>query len=597
MLAGKWERVLQAVDYSFQPIVNSHSAVTYGFEALLRNVDIAGFASIDALFDAAHADDVLLELEVGLRQKAVEKFSRLPFAGRVKLFLNVDNRVFRMGDGHIDETADALVKLGLLPSTLCIELSERHGMGETEMFQQILRSHRKERFRIAVDDFGQGFSGLRLLYDCEPDVIKIDRFFIHNIANDQRRRVFVSKMVSLAKSLGILVVAEGVEREDDLAVCREIGCDLIQGYLVAKPTTDLAELRLSYDSAVERATKTASHGALMDRVYRELLPLRTIRDTATIPDAIALFAEMEGDAVVPVIDAAGEPVGLIREQDIKPFLYNPYGRDLLANKATDRSVLRVTSRCPVVDITAPVDEFVSNYVAVQGKEGVLVVQERKYVGFLSSRALIGIVAERNVAVARDQNPLTGLPGNGAILDFLRNALADPRNGYAITYFDFDNFKPFNDAYGFSQGDRVILLFANLLKQYLRADNILVAHLGGDDFVAGFTNEDAAEVKARITPLVAQFQRDVESFYDAADRRRGGLIAQDRDGNERFFPLMKVSAVLLNLPINRPTLAEDEVVQAIALGKRHAKRNPNGVVEITPTNDDVMQLQQRLRALV
>ncbi|MEX6725296.1 EAL domain-containing protein [Parapedomonas caeni] len=597
LLKDKWAGVLATVDHAFQPIVNAHSALVYGFEALLRNTGAAGFDSIAALFDSAHADGVLPSLETALRRKALEKFARLPFAGRVKLFCNVDNRAFESGDDRIDQTMEALTALNLPPSALCIEISERHGAANPEAFNEILRSHRHERFKIAVDDFGQGYSGLRMLYDSEPDIIKIDRFFVHGIADDQRRRLFVSKIVALAKSLGILVVAEGVEEARDLYACREIGCDLVQGYLIARPTIELTELQLSYEDRIRTEKRQGHHGSLVTRIAEELVELAPVRDTATIPEVIALFAETGVDAVVPVVDAAGEPVGLIREQDIKPFIYNPYGRDLLANKGVDRSVLRITSRCPVVEITAPVEQLVNNYVTDEGKEGLLIVRDRQYAGFLSSRALIGMIAERNVAQARDQNPLTGLPGNGAILDFLRQALADHGRHYVMAYFDFDNFKPFNDAYGFRQGDRVILLFANLLKLHLRRDDVLVAHLGGDDYVAGFVDMELDEVRPRVQQLAQQFRSDVESFYDVADRQRGGILGQDRDGSERVFPLTRVSTVLLDLPPNRAWLTEDEVVQTIALGKKRAKRNPEGLAEISPANTDVVQLQQRLRALL
>jgi len=579
MLTGHWEQVLQTLDYGFQPIVDSQSAVAYGYEALLRNVPAAGFSHINDLFDAAYADGVLVELETGLRQRAVEKFSRLPFARRVKLFLNVDNRIFENGNGRIDHTVDGLLAAGLLPHILCIELSERHGVDEPERLQRGLGSGQCERLRIAVDDFGQGFSGLKLLYDCQPDIIKIDRFFIHGVAADPRRRLFVTKIAELARSLGVLVVAEGVERDEDLKVCRDIGCDLIQGYLVARPTTDLTELRLSYEDVMEQAARRASRSSLAEQVSCALAPLRPVEDTAMIPEALALFAE--GETAVPVIDAAGEPVGLIRERDIKPFLYAPYGRILPAGEVAQGSVLKMMSRCPVVDIAGPVDEILNSGVAAEDPDGIIVAQGGRYLGFLSARALAGILAERDVAIARDQNPLTGLPGNRAILDFLRDALADDDGAYVVVYLDFDHFKPFNDTYGFAQGDRVIQLFANLLQQHCGGAHAMVGHLGGDDFVVGFAGMTTAAVQGYILSLLAHFQLEAERFYHPADRKRGGLLAHDRDGAERTFPLLRASAVMLSLPPGRPALTEDAVMQALTLGKKAAKRSASGFAEITP----------------
>ena len=116
----------------------------------------------------------------------------------------------------------------------------------------------------------------------------------------------------------------------------------------------------------------------------------------------------------------------------------------------------------------------------------------------------------------------------------------------MVYFDFDNFKPFNDYYGFRKGDRVILLFADLLKKSSMLKDSLVGHIGGDDFFLGWSEPDETdeEVYKIVKKIVDDFSSDVESFYDEKDRNRGFIKAKSRDGEVRNFKLLTVSAATI-----------------------------------------------------
>ncbi|MDZ7641484.1 MAG: GGDEF domain-containing protein [Desulfurivibrio sp.] len=95
--------------------------------------------------------------------------------------------------------------------------------------------------------------------------------------------------------------------------------------------------------------------------------------------------------------------------------------------------------------------------------GILVTDNGRYQGFLNANALLKLLSDKNLEEARNQNPLTRLPGNFLINRFISDALGDLENEYIYVYFDFDNFKPFNDKYGLRQGDRAILMFADILE--------------------------------------------------------------------------------------------------------------------------------------
>ncbi|MDR3044462.1 MAG: diguanylate cyclase [Desulfovibrio sp.] len=149
--------------------------------------------------------------------------------------------------------------------------------------------------------------------------------------------------------------------------------------------------------------------------------------------------------------------------------------------------------------------------------------------------------------ALDASPLTRLPGNTSIIKFIQG-LIERRMDFALAYADLDNFKAFNDKYGFSRGDEVLMLTARLLAttvREVRGQPAFVGHVGGDDFVFVTPVDEAEDACRRV---VGAFDAIVPGFYDADDRERGAIVAHDRQGQMRTFPLMAISiAVVCNRP--------------------------------------------------
>ena len=572
-----WAEIVATLDLAFQPIVNIHTGTCYGYEALLRNTEAAGFASIAEFFDACHALGVLADMELTLREKALAKFVRLDHWRQSKLFMNMDNRALD-DDGQLATRTRALLeRFGIDECQVAFEVSERHGFAQPGQAAGMLAHYKRAGFRLAIDDFGTGFSGLQLLYFAEPDVLKIDRFFVSDIANDSKKRLFLSQIVNIAHLLGVVVLAEGVETEREYFVCKDIGCDLVQGYLVQKPTTDLAEMRAAYQ-AVARLAKGERRAIGSDQ--------KLIADQIAYVDPIGLDCRMEevferfradkSLTFFPVVDEAGEPVGIVREKELKDYTYSLYGKALISNKTIGRKLKDFVTRCPMADINTRAERILQAYSTVERSEGIIIVDNMKYVGFLSAHSLLRVINEKNLAAARDQNPLTKLPGNNLIHEYVSDVLAATDQEAVLAYFDFDNFKPFNDKYGFRLGDRAILLFAELLSKALPREGCFPAHVGGDDFFGGFVGMDYAEAMRITADLVGTFRRDVESFYDDETRARGHIISQDRLGNTVRFPLMSVSAAVVHLPAGRAAHSVDEISQLIAGLKKEAKNSPDRV---------------------
>jgi len=244
--------------FAFQPIVLASEGRAYGYEALLRGWKEAGFFGIGSVFDCAYLEGELVEFDRRLRMKAVSDFAAWAPEG-AKLFYNMDNRIFSSSDYAMGDTIRIAEGLDLSPSRIVLEISERHELEGDVGFEKVISFCREKGFRIAIDDFGSGFAGLKLLHISEPDILKIDRHFVALSGDEPRKAAFLEKIVGLAHLMGVSVVAEGVETEAELDVCVEAGCDMIQGFLLAKPECGEAAFKSSFP-ILERTRKGARRG-------------------------------------------------------------------------------------------------------------------------------------------------------------------------------------------------------------------------------------------------------------------------------------------------------------------------------------------------
>ena len=419
--------IAAAIDYAYQPIVNVHTGVVYAYEALMRGHEAAGFSSIRELLDHAHEHDISVALDRALYEIAIAKFAQFGPANNARLFLNLDNRL--------------LSNPSYRPAAI----------GNAQ---------------VAIDDFGIGHSGLHLLCTSHPDLIKVDRFFVSGIERDAKKKVFLSSIVTLARSLGVWVVAEGVETEAEFRICREIGCDLVQGYFIAKPTVNIQALQSRYSvvTAANRNDRRERHDS--SRLIRpELDKVAPLEVGSGMEHVLNTFRRDKSRSFFPVVDDQRQPVGIVHEFDLKEFVYSPFGKDLLVNKGQPYRLRSFVKPCLVCDVNAPIDRILASFAIRDDEPAVVIVEEGRYLGLLQAAALVRLMNELNLMVARNQNPLTKLPGNNSIADYLATAFEDEGNSWSFAYFDLDHFKPFNDRFGFRQGDRAIMLFADLMRQH------------------------------------------------------------------------------------------------------------------------------------
>jgi len=182
-------------------------------------------------------------------------------------------------------------------------------------------------------------------------------------------------------------------------------------------------------------------------------------------------------------------------------------------------------------------------------------------------ARVGAAVRRSSGL-RSVNPLSGLPGNPTITEEIESRLARGDH-FTLLYVDIDRFKEFNDHYGFTRGDSVITMLAEVLVQVAGAEQRFVGHIGGDDFVLLARADEAESLAEGIT---RRFDERIRALYDAEDRARGWIEARDRRGRLRRFPIATVSIGIVNVPPGRFKGAT-AAARAAAEVKEVAKRMP------------------------
>lgn len=576
----EWEEKIDILDFAFQPIIDSNTGRLYGVEALLRNYEEAGFDSINRVFDTAYEDNYLYTLDLKLRVKVIEKFKEIKFCNDIKLFYNLDNRVLEMPNFSMGNTEVILARYGIKKSVMTFEISEKHRFNNIVNINNMLSLYKEQGYNIAIDDFGSGFSNLQKLFHIEVDILKIDRFFISEIEKSSKKRLFVNNIVNLVHSIGGIVVAEGVETQEEFVVCKKIGCDLIQGYYVGYPTKVIGDIKEEYEFITE-LNKNNKEYITEDRklIEEHLLSMPFLYIDNGIERVLKMLKDNRKIDLIPILDIQNRPIGVVKENEIKDYLLSPFGKELLRRK----TIKDIVEKSLVSDINITVDKLIELFSLEENLDEIVLTEFGQYRGVLNKSAIIKIISEKKIVEARNQNPLTKLAGNIMISDYIQTTLETIDESYAYVYFDFNNFKSFNDRYGFKKGDEIILLFSEILKENNMKSASFIGHIGGDDFFLGikYLKTDSFEsIYKKVEKIGMEFKESVKIYYSDSDVKKGFIKAPDRRGVMRKIPLLSVAIVLLEAPKGRTRYGIEDISDMIFKLKKEAKIQGDFIIAAT-----------------
>ncbi|HET7486783.1 MAG TPA: EAL domain-containing protein [Acidimicrobiales bacterium] len=222
----------------YQPEVRLSDESMSGVEALVRwqhpKLGLVGPDQVIALAEDTGLVVALGAQVLGMACREVASWQAAPGRGIVNLSVNLSAR--QLSEPLVIDTVwQALDETGLDPSRLCLEITESVLMDDVESSIEALLGLKSLGVRLAIDDFGTGYSSLSYLRRFPVDIVKIDRSFVSGLGTDPAAEAIVAAVVNLAHALGLVVVAEGVEDEQQVVMLRALGCDRAQGYLWSKP--------------------------------------------------------------------------------------------------------------------------------------------------------------------------------------------------------------------------------------------------------------------------------------------------------------------------------------------------------------------------
>ncbi|WP_226460575.1 GGDEF domain-containing protein [Quatrionicoccus australiensis] len=552
----------------FQPIIDFRVRAILGYEALIRGPEGSALHRPDQLFAAAHRAGFALELEHACREASLRAFAGQRLPGR--LFLNATPGCLldpQMMNGH---TRELLNELGIAPNRIVIELTENQQITDMPGIQEALLHYRGRGFQIAIDDLGEGFANLRMWSELRPEFVKIDKHFVHGIADDRIKYHFVRAMQDLAEICNASLVAEGIERPEDFACIRDMGIACGQGYFIAHPevyparqlapgvVAALAQQRLSLSPMAASAGK-------MPTARNLLRPIEPVPFDATNATVIERFeADPELD-VLPVVQD-GQPLGMINRHSMIDRFARPFRKELFGRKSCD---LFMDHAPLVVDQNATIQEL-ALMLSMAPKhylfDGFIVTGEGQYLGVGSSHDLMATITEMQISAARYANPLTQLPGNVPINEHIDRMLT-AGSDFVAAYIDIDNFKPYNDTFGYRRGDDVIQSLGRLICEAAEERLDFVGHIGGDDFFVVFQSSDW---ELRCWQLVRSFAEAMDAQLSPEVRARGGYMAENRRGEIAFHPLPTLSIGAVKA-VRGEYESHREVAAAASAAKKQAKK--------------------------
>ncbi len=562
----------------FQPIVKLDDGAVYAHEALIRGPQGTALHTPDALLRAAAEEGLGYTFETACVNATLRSWGRMQTAGR--LFVNVSAEALitaydrRGQQGLLEWIHDFHVT----PRMLVLEITEHQRVDNMDRLAEVVQEIRAAGIALALDDFGDGRSSLRLWSQIKPEVVKIDKYFTRNISAHGDKLKTIQALQHIATIFGTALVAEGIETAEDLRVLRDVGIEYGQGYFLGRPEA----VPLQHLSAAPAQVLQERQVAVFPELGRlsqggHLRSLSLVRAPTVSPETLndelaRIFLVNSALHAVAVVEGE-RPVGIINRVHFMNEYSKLYYREVWGRKPC---VVHANMQPRLIEREHSVDELVGILTSQDQRylsDGFIATDNGRYVGIGTGDQLVRSVTETRIEAARHANPLTFLPGNIPITQHIERLLKK-QACFVACYADLNHFKPYNDHYGYWRGDEMIRLLARIAMEQCDAQRDFLGHVGGDDFILLFQSPDW---RARCERLVSEFGERARALFDDNARAAGGIEAEDRHGVRRFFPCTTLSIGAVVVDGHQVTRAED-VANMAAMAKHDAKLSPSGLHE-------------------
>lgn len=527
----------------FQPIVSLRDGQVLGYEALSRLTKNQQFGNIEELFNIAGEYNRLWDLELLCRELSLEAAHlqmKPPF--NKKLFINVNPKVLfdiKFRDGF---TKERIKLYNIDPENVTFEITEKNAVKDIENFQKVVEHYKIQQYQIAIDDAGAGYSGLNLISDINPHYLKLDMKLIRNIDKDRLKHALVKGMMEFSLNTNISLIAEGIETKEELKTLIEMGVQYGQGYLIQKPKESIEEIDKELLNYIEDLNWRRNYtiGMNLSNLYIDTISMQTKiippdMKVEKVFDEFRESPELDGICIV----SNDRALGIITRESLNSKLSGRFGYSLNQRKEIhaimDTEYLEVDYHTPINTVS---------YLAMARENRklydiIVITKDGKYRGIVTVKDLLQKATEIDIANAKNLNPLSGLPGNHMIEQELYHII-ETKSNYTVMYIDIDNFKAFNDVYGFENGDMVIKILTKIILKY-KSKHDFVGHIGGDDFIFILNHYEWQEI---TNTIIQSFEEEARKLYSEEDRNKGYIVTLNRKGKREKFPLLTVTIALV-----------------------------------------------------
>lgn len=549
----------------FQPIVDPRSRGICGYEALARGPSDSWLHSPQNLFEAARRSGIRLDLDFLCIQKAFQRFVAARVAGQ--LFVNVSPDSVYEEPNFATRFLDLVGSAGFTPSRCVIELTEESLLEDYDRLRLTLQPLREAGCEIAIDDLGAGSSGLRTWSELKPDFVKIDRYFISGIDSDQTKHEFVRSILDMGRAMGCRVIAEGVETDRECRELVDLGLDRLQGNLLGRPGAAPIAVLQQVES-LDRSI--VPHGVL----YAEHIAVAVSPASPEMPvmGILEQFSAEPSTLTIAVV-RDGRPIGVVRRDELFSLLSQSRHPEVF-----NRKPISAVMEAPTLLVDGQLRlEQVSGLVTQKGRprlvDEFVITKDGRYHGLGRTVDLLRLITEQQLRTAKHSNPLTLLPGNGAVRSCI-DRLIETQLRFVVAFVDIDAFKAFNDTYGSAQGDQVILHLAGLLKSTFSSHLDFVGHIGGEDFMVVMRSADWRERSLR---LIEQFAASIPDFYSSGHASFKQIASADHDDTQHKPPVLTLSVAALYSDTPGATSADAIAQQLTYVNKIAKQRSGNSFV--------------------
>lgn len=413
------------LDLAFQPIVRLTTGEIVAVEALTRPHAETGFPNPGVLFAAAEAFGRSWDLEKVVRERLAEEVRGLP-EGRM-LFFNTSPQVFA-DERYPDEIERFREASGLDPSRFVLEITERAECGDSDILSRNALELRARGYQVAIDDMGAGSSGLNRIMSLRPSWLKLDRELARDIDSDAYRQNLIRFLGYFTRLGGARLIAEGVERIEELSTLFDLGADCVQGFVLAKPGAVDQELDPALVSWMRERGASAAHETSYVEHLGSIEPLS-----------------------LPVSACRTAPMPSVEPLDIHTSI---------------ATALAVLADLPVIEQMAPVP--------ARGANGTRMA--------VRASDLIRAAAKQLGEEAKHSSPMFAMPDSFACDLAMHERIAGASDADAAI-IDIRRMAEYNAAVGHDLGDVLLRHLASILRSAASGvPGTFVGHLGDDRFL-------------------------------------------------------------------------------------------------------------------